>query len=290
MKIFQPMKSSVTIVSSDTKDNIYMVLNTGKSQHTGRAWSILRALVVVLGLLCVLLLIGIIVLLTKKTRDKTTMLPTNGGQNMQDQKFCFPRHTDTSYVKITPDYEDPLTHVTLCMRYKTKYSRKQQSLFSLATYSTDNAFLLFIERTGKFSLTVNAFEIYTDVVSPPDQWNSVCASWSVCGEAHLWLNDKSFDLGKISTRRNIRTKPIVLIGQEQDTYGNNLDIAQCFVGEVNDIYLWGHEGPTAVVTEFMWMKPSPSHGKFLISWRALNYTLSGHVLVMSSTTVCNHPA
>ena len=110
MKIFQPMKSSLTIVSSDTKDNIYMVLNIGKSQHTGmdththvhthththiyfiqffahyyihtgRAWSILRSLVVVLGLLCVLLLTGIIVLLTKKTGDKTTMLPTNGGQS-----------------------------------------------------------------------------------------------------------------------------------------------------------------------------------------------------------------
>ena len=70
-----------TCAHSHTHTHVFNVILAHYYIHTGRAWSILRALVVVLGLLCVLLLIGIIVLLTKKTGDKTTMLPTNGGQS-----------------------------------------------------------------------------------------------------------------------------------------------------------------------------------------------------------------
>ncbi|XP_031416752.1 serum amyloid P-component-like isoform X1 [Clupea harengus] len=274
--------------SLDTKDNIYMILNTGKSQHTGRAWSILRALVVVLGLLCVLLLIGIIVLSTKKTGDTTTMLPTNGGQNMQDQKFCFPKHTKTSYVKITPDYEDPLTHVTLCMRYFTKLSLKEQSLFSLSTSDYQNAVLLFIERTGKFSFSINNDITRTRHASPPNRWNSVCASWSTCGETYLWLNGEMFSIRHLASGKGIPTEPIVMLGQEQDTYGGHFDITQCFVGEISDVYLWGYGRATSLVTQFMQMQPSTNLHIIddLINWRAFNYTLSGNVSAMSITSVC----
>ncbi|KAL2078498.1 hypothetical protein ACEWY4_026183 [Coilia grayii] len=286
----ESIDNSEPSVDSEAQGSIYMVFNSVKSQDTGRAWRVLQVLVAVLGLVCVLLMIGIVVLLTGNT---CTVLSQNGAYgsqadiDLQNKKLCFPKHTDTSYVKIVLDYEEPLTHLTLCMRYMTMYSRKEQSLFSLATHSYSNAFLLFIEKNGKLYFAVNDDSIYTHIVSPPGQWNSVCASWSTCGTAEIWLNGNRFSLQRISTGRSIETKPIIKIGQDQDSYGGSLDIAQCFVGEISDVYLWGHGKSNSLVTQFMQTKPSTYHDNFLINWRAFNYTLSGHATVMSNASVCD---
>lgn len=205
---------------------------------------------------------------------------------MQEKKFCFRQHTDTDYVKIALDYDEPLIHLSFCMRYKSKYGRKEQSLFSLATPDFQNAFLLFIEKTGKFSFTVNHDEKYTNIISPTDQWNSLCVTWSKCGYSYLWLNNNRFSLGRLAQDSSIQTNGIALIGQDQDSHGGHLDIAQCFVGAASDVYLWGHGQSTPLVTDFMQAKPLLNHRNLLIDWRALNYTLSGDISVMSSTATC----
>ncbi|XP_063078030.1 mucosal pentraxin-like isoform X2 [Engraulis encrasicolus] len=258
-----------------------------------RSWVILKALVAVLGLLCVLLVIGIAVLLTGNTSCSTPP-PQNGAygnqdyHDMQNKKLCFPKHSDDSFVKILLDYKEPLTHLTLCMRYFTQFSRKEQSLFSMATRSYSNAFLLFIERNGKFSFEVNHDSIWTNIASPPGQWNSVCASWNVCGTTEMWLNGKKFSLQRISTGRGIDTQAIIKIGQEQDSYGGSLDITQCFVGEISDVYLWGHGKTTTLVSQFLQTQRSSFDDSFLINWRAFNYTsLSGHASVISNSSVCD---
>ncbi|XP_062382810.1 mucosal pentraxin-like isoform X2 [Sardina pilchardus] len=270
-------------------NNVYMVVNSGRSQHTDRERSVLRALVALLGLLSVLLLTSTIVLMTKRTRTlgPQPLLLKYGGQDMQDQTFCFPKHTDTDYVKILPNYMDPLVHLSLCMRYKTKYSRKEQSLFSLANHRYHNAFLLFIEKSGRFSFSVNNEEKHTNIFSPVNQWNSVCATWNSCGgDSYLWLNGKKFYIGKLASGHTIQNETIALVGQDQDSHGGHLDLAQCFVGAVSDVYLWGHGKSVPLVAEFMRRESLSNPDDFLINWMALNYTLSGDVSVMSRESTC----
>ncbi|XP_041938356.1 serum amyloid P-component-like [Alosa sapidissima] len=284
------VENGETILDTKSQDNnVYMVVNSGRSQHTGRERSVLRALVAVLGLLSVLLLAGNIALLTQKpgTLGAHPLLSKNGGQDMQDQTFCFAKHTDTDYVKIIPNYTEPLVHLSLCMKYKTKYLRKEQSLFSLANHHYQNAFLLFIEKTGKFSLSVNNEHRLTNIFSLVNQWNSVCASWSSCGgESYLWLNGQKFFLGQIAQGQTIQSESIAMLGQEQDSHGGHLDLTQCFVGVVSDVYLWGYGTTIPLVTDFMQRKLSSNFNDFLINWTALNYTLSGDVSVMSRASTC----
>ncbi|XP_076155068.1 serum amyloid P-component-like [Alosa pseudoharengus] len=279
--------------SNGNGGNVYATLNMARNQPQGSSSTqhecevFYRVVVICTGictLTCVLLL-SINIEITIRKTGNMMQWPEKDTNDMKDRQFCFPEKVGTSYVKMMPAFEEPVNDLTLCMRFFSKCPRKDQSLFSLATTSSANAFLLFIESSGLFSFSINDENIYTNISCQANKWNSVCSSWSkYSGETYLWLNDKRVFNGSFKSGHGIGANPIVMIGQDQDKYGGGIDVAQNFVGMVTDVYLWQNDQLVRSLMKYS-SRPNVQYD-FLINWRALKYTIKGDVSVISIHSEC----
>uniref|UniRef100_A0A3Q2TDD3 Pentraxin (PTX) domain-containing protein n=1 Tax=Fundulus heteroclitus TaxID=8078 RepID=A0A3Q2TDD3_FUNHE len=65
-------------------------------------------------------------------------------------------------------------------------------------------------------------------------WHSVCSTRNAeSGIGQLWFDGKFVSGSQIS-------QPIVILGQEQGSYGGGLEIQQSFVGMISDVNMWDY--------------------------------------------------
>ncbi|KAG8577602.1 hypothetical protein GDO81_010230 [Engystomops pustulosus] len=195
---------------------------------------------------------------------------------MREKLFAFPKDSSHTYVQIFPDGKGPFKEATVCMRLHSDLTR-QYSLFSLATPKLANTFRLFNYSIKKkqFKLTVNAVEQYYDLQDNDfKEWTSICASWRSSG-AVVFINQRKYDKRKISVTE-IKANPIIIIGEEQDSYGGGFNKSQSFVGEMTDVNMWDK----ALTDEDMmdYFAGEEMSGN-IIDWKALRYTIGGNVII-----------
>ncbi|KAM4690036.1 C-reactive protein-like [Rhinophrynus dorsalis] len=161
--------------------------------------------------------------------------------DMNGNVFLFHKESDNSYVKLLPEKEGPFDALTVCMRSYPDLNRSY-SLFSLNTPSQDNDFLLFPypSPSNKLSVSVGGQDFYFNVPYSNDtEWRSTCVSWdSSTGVLVLWINGKPYPRKVFQKGYQIKERPIIIIGQEQDSYGGKFDASQSFVGEISDVHVW----------------------------------------------------
>ncbi|XP_074540280.1 C-reactive protein-like [Halichoeres trimaculatus] len=197
-------------------------------------------------------------------------------KDLTGKVFVFPKETATDHVKLLTTRTE-LQSVTLCMRFMTDLSRNY-GLFSLATTSFDNTFILF--KTDDDNMRVHALGGGTDFLSlsfPPNTWHSICATWnSENGLAQLWMD------GKPSIKRFIKTgpitgPPITILGQEQDTYGGGFELKQSFIGMITNLHMWDYVLSNAEINNYVENNPFTPGNVF--NWRALEFEITGAIYV-----------
>ncbi|XP_039476023.1 serum amyloid P-component-like [Oreochromis aureus] len=112
-------------------------------------------------------------------------------------------------------------------------------------------------------------------------WQSICTTWDSESElVQLWLN------GKPSIKKfiggSVITDPIVIVGQEQDSHGGGFDINQSFVGMMSDVHMWNYVLSPCEIQRFVEdLNFTPGN---VINWRALEFEVTGRVLVENKIT------
>ncbi|XP_035528322.1 C-reactive protein-like [Morone saxatilis] len=137
-------------------------------------------------------------------------------QDLSGKMFTFPQQTNTAHVRLTTTRQN-LRAVTVCLRSITDL-RRTHSLFSLATPSAFNDFLIFKTAPS------DEFHLYVRDKSVPfvgndykiNTWHSVCSTWdSTSGVVQLWLDGKPSIRKFVSSGSNINGPIIIVLGQVQ---------------------------------------------------------------------------
>ncbi|XP_036404150.1 serum amyloid P-component-like isoform X1 [Megalops cyprinoides] len=198
--------------------------------------------------------------------------------DLKGKVFTFPLVSTNSYVELQPDMEGSLSAVTVCLR-SFPDNKRANTLFSLATPSHMNAFLLYQSEVGAYRVHIN--DMRYDFFGLPDhlnKWNSVCWTWdSRTGITQVWVNGMRSVRIMLYADGVIAGAPSIILGQEQDTYGGGFDKAQCFLGELTDVHMWNYVLTPCEINSYM-SDISFTPGNVL-NWRAINYTVHSNVFV-----------
>ncbi|XP_078143315.1 C-reactive protein-like isoform X1 [Centroberyx gerrardi] len=199
-------------------------------------------------------------------------------QDLSGKMFTFPQQTNSAHVKLETSRSE-FSAVTVCLRSFTDLNRAH-ILFSLATPSAANDFLIF-KKTAANEIQLSVRNSDVDVGGQEyklNTWHSVCATWdSQSGLVQLWLDGKPSAKKFISSGSNIKGKPIIILGQEQDSYGGRFDINQCFIGMISDVHMWDYALSSCEIQRYVDdLNFTPGN---VLNWRALQFQITGRVLL-----------
>ncbi|XP_072297601.1 serum amyloid P-component-like [Eucyclogobius newberryi] len=205
-------------------------------------------------------------------------------QDLSGKMFIFPEETNTAHVKLMPS-QDSLSAVTVCHRSFTDLTR-DHALFSMATPTKQNEFLTFWEaknQTMKPHIR-NAKAHYGGLDYGVNKWNSICTTWdSSSGLVQLWLNGEPLTK-KYITNSALSGKPIIILGQEQDSHGGSFDTVQSFLGMMSDVHMWDYVLSPCEILKYMKDKNyTPGN---VVNWAALDFQLNGRVLIEHKEMSC----
>ncbi|XP_029436389.1 serum amyloid P-component-like [Rhinatrema bivittatum] len=197
--------------------------------------------------------------------------------DMEGNVFLFPKESATSYVILTPKTTSPLSSFTVSFRYRKELTR-YCSLFSSATSKTFNDILISKENTTHYKVFVGDESVTFRGTDDTPDWEHLCASWdSSTGVVTLWINGKSLPRKTMKKGYSVNAQPIIILGQEQDSYGGGFDINQSFVGEITDVNMWDSVlSPSDVqlaLANDNWLCGT------IIDWKSMYYELKDDVII-----------
>ncbi|KAK2844513.1 hypothetical protein Q5P01_011172 [Channa striata] len=206
-------------------------------------------------------------------------------QDLTGKMFTFPQETNSAQVRLTTSRQD-LGAVTVCLRFLTDL-RRTYSLFSLATPSAFNDFLVFNQpERDVISLDVrDKTASFLGQEYKLNVWHSLCSTWdSSSGLGQLWLDGKPSSRKFIRSGSNINGATVIVLGQEQDAYGGGFDIKQSFVGMMSDVHMWDHVLSPCEIKRFAFeVNFSPGN---VLNWGALDFQITGRVLTEINQKSC----
>ncbi|XP_075463655.1 C-reactive protein-like [Ascaphus truei] len=198
--------------------------------------------------------------------------------DMRNNVFLFPGETANSYVRLQPENNGPFDQLTVCLRAYTDLTRSY-SLFSLATPAKDNDFLLFPypHPINQLSVSVGNQDLYYNLTARDTlEWLSTCVSWdSSTGVVQLWINGKLYPRKVFQKGYKINANPIIVIGQEQDSYGGKFAADQSFLGEITDVHMWDKVLTQQEITDVLYNNIVGN----VINWRSLKHEDKGNVIM-----------
>ncbi|XP_047453560.1 C-reactive protein-like [Mugil cephalus] len=205
-------------------------------------------------------------------------------QDLSGKMFTFPQETNTAHVRLNTPLQS-FSAVTVCLRSVTDLVRAH-SLFSLATPSVANGFLIFKAATrDAFDINVQDKAVtFGNQNYELNEWHSICSTWDTeSGLVQLWVDGKA-SIKKFTSGSAIKS-PIVILGQEQDSYGGGFDMSQSFVGAIHDVHMWNYVlSPCEIQRYTETSNFTPGN---VLNWRALDFQITGRVLIEDRSITCN---
>uniref|UniRef100_A0A8C3YM03 Pentraxin family member n=1 Tax=Catagonus wagneri TaxID=51154 RepID=A0A8C3YM03_9CETA len=195
--------------------------------------------------------------------------------NMGGKAFVFPKESENSFVILTAQPTKPLKAFTVCLRVYTDLTR-DYSLFSYATKTQDNEILLFMGKTGMYSVSVGGADVF---FKPPESSapTHYCATWeSSSGIVELWVDGKPMVRKSLKRGHSLGAEASIILGQEQDAYTGGFDKNQSLVGDIGDVNMWDH---VLSLEEISTVYAGGTFSPNVLNWRALRYQMSGEVFV-----------
>uniref|UniRef100_A0A5F8HKM4 Pentraxin family member n=1 Tax=Monodelphis domestica TaxID=13616 RepID=A0A5F8HKM4_MONDO len=201
-------------------------------------------------------------------------LPTQSlYKDLHRKVFLFPASSADSYVTLSPLKNTELQNFTVCLWTYTELTRGY-SVFSYATQASTNEILLFRDSVGQYSLTVGSEEVTFQVQEPSFTPINICATWaSASGVAEIWVDGIPLVRKVLKQGYTLSANAMIILGQDQDSYGGGFDINQSFVGEIGNVYMWDY------VVPFHEGKTDCSQANVL-NWKKMKYEKMGHVIMV----------
>ncbi|XP_062453618.1 serum amyloid P-component-like [Rhea pennata] len=195
--------------------------------------------------------------------------------DLVNKVFVFPQETKGSYVLVKARPDQPLQNFTVCLRSYTDLTRPY-SLFSYATKAQDNDILLIKSRPGEYWLYVGGkFVSFHVPMGSPMGSEHICASWeSTTGIVSFWFNGKPWPRKGMQKGYIVSHEAVIVLGQDQDSYGGGFETGQSFVGEISDVYMWDLGLSGREVKSAMYNSPIQAP---IFGWRNLPYEIKGEV-------------
>ncbi|XP_023132938.1 serum amyloid P-component-like [Amphiprion ocellaris] len=206
-------------------------------------------------------------------------------QDLSDKMFTFPQETNTSHVRLTTSRQN-LGAVSVCLRFFTDLKRAH-SLFSLAAPSVFNDFLIF-KRVASDEFEVWAKDRYAILYGQDyklNTWHSVCSTWDAAsGVMQFWLDGKPSSRKFVRSGSNINGPILIVLGQDQDSYGGGFDIKQSFVGMMADLHMWDYVISPCEIHSYSEQQIFTLGN--VLDWSALEFQISGKVLIEDYKKTC----
>uniref|UniRef100_A0A8C6SWL2 Pentraxin family member n=1 Tax=Neogobius melanostomus TaxID=47308 RepID=A0A8C6SWL2_9GOBI len=205
----------------------------------------------------------------------------NIAYHLSGKMLVFPQETSSAHVRLTTSRQN-LGAVTVCQRSVFSELTRDFSLFSLATPSAANDFLIFKKApSGDISAYVRDLSsTFKGQDYQLNRWQSLCVTWDAAsGLVQLWLDGKPSIMKYFSTS-NISGPMIIVLGQEQDTYGGGFDIKQSFVGMMTDVHVWDYVLSPHHLDNYSQRFNFPEGN--ILNWRSIEFSIIGRVLLSSS--------
>ncbi|CAI9611273.1 unnamed protein product [Staurois parvus] len=189
--------------------------------------------------------------------------------------FFFPKETSTARVILRPTITKPLQKVSICLRTFSELSRGY-ALLSGATSKYFEAFLIMFYPPDSHNVYINNGLVVIKTTPEPLDWRHTCMTWdSDTGLVQFWVNGNPYPGGFSSKGSSITTDIILILGQEQDSFGGGFDAKQSLVGEISDIHMWDY---VLTQEDIQKVLSGDLHGN-IINWKSLLYEIKGEVLV-----------
>ncbi|XP_072317571.1 serum amyloid P-component-like [Eucyclogobius newberryi] len=207
-------------------------------------------------------------------------------QDLSGKMFNFPEKTNSAHVRISTSKQS-FSAVTVCHRSFTDLKR-DHALFSMALPSNANEFLMFYKSdVRELQPHVKTDKsVYGGLDYKPSQWHSICTTWeSSTGLVQLWFNGQSLGRKYIAnTQSPMSGRPIIILGQEQDSHGGGFDINQSFLGMMTDVHMWDYAlSPCEIQKYVSELSFTPGN---VLNWAALDFQINGRVLIENKQMYC----
>uniref|UniRef100_A0A8C9ENI9 Pentraxin family member n=1 Tax=Pavo cristatus TaxID=9049 RepID=A0A8C9ENI9_PAVCR len=197
--------------------------------------------------------------------------------DLKHKVFVFPQVSNDSYVLVQAQPEHPLLNFTICLRSYTDLARPY-SLFSYATKEQDNEILLFKFKPTEYHFYVGGKYVAFHVPESHTEPERVCVTWeSPTGIVRFWLNGHPWPRKGLQKGYEVGNEAVVVLGQEQDTFGGGFDPLQSFVGEISEVYMWDVGLSTSEVNDLDSIEPDATP---IFGWRNFPYKTEGEVYLM----------
>nr|XP_006115247.1 serum amyloid P-component-like [Pelodiscus sinensis]XP_025036538.1 serum amyloid P-component-like [Pelodiscus sinensis] len=197
-------------------------------------------------------------------------------EDLYRKVFVFRNDPNEAYVVVKPEPEWPLQNFTVCLRSYTDLTRPY-GLFSYATKAQYSEILLLKPKPGEYRLYVGGAYVTFRVPENRMEWEHVCASWeSATGIVEFWVNGKPLPRKGLQKGYSIGAEAVIILGQEQDSFGGGFDFYNSFMGEMTDVYMWEHglsPGKMRAAYQSLTLPPCA------LGWRNLLYEIKGDVVV-----------
>lgn len=207
-------------------------------------------------------------------------------QDLTGKMFTFPQETNSAYVRLTTA-EREFGTLTVCHRSFTDLKR-DHILFSFATPTNSNAFLIFWDEANK-EIEPHIRDKKSEFRGrdyKPNMWHSICTTWdSTTGLVQLWFDGLPSIRKFVSSGSNIRGTAIIILGQEQDSHGGGFDLKQSFVGMMADVHMWNYVlSPCEIQKYTDELNFSPGN---VLNWASLEFQIFDRVLIEEKQNFCH---
>ncbi|KAM9345997.1 C-reactive protein-like [Symphorus nematophorus] len=194
--------------------------------------------------------------------------------------LVFPSETLNSYVEMVPQKPLNLRAFTLCMRVATELSGEREViLFAYRTQHYDEL-NVWRELDGRLSFYLSGEGVYFQVPQLNAMQTHLCVTWdSSSGAAALFMDGKK-SLTKIYRKgHTIRPGGKVIIGQDPDSYLDDFEANQSFVGEICDVNMWDSVLPDSTIRDMFSGRRVPRGNVF--DWETTEIKKNGEVEVIT---------
>jgi hypothetical protein len=132
----------------------------------------------------------------------------------------------------------PPIEITVSMWVNTSDLVRATGLFSYATSSRDNEFLIFDPRNLGFWVRGSALS--TGISIADGRWHHLAVSWkSAGGELRVYVDGELRFDGTHAAGAVLSSGGTLVLGDEQDSLGGGFDPHQAFLGQLGDLRVWG---------------------------------------------------
>ncbi|MEQ2243697.1 Neuronal pentraxin-1 [Ilyodon furcidens] len=173
--------------------------------------------------------------------QRITDLEKGQRENRPLDKFqlTFPLRTNYMYAKVKKSLPE-MYALTVCMWLKSNASPGVGTPFSYAVPGQANELVLIEWGNNPMEILINDKVAKLPFLINDGKWHHICVTWTTRDGVWEAYQDgvKRGSGENLAPYHPIKPQGLLILGQEQDTYGGGFDATQAFVGDLANFHIW----------------------------------------------------